>query len=124
MEQDKKFKCDKCGKTYKFKSILLLHSMRCDKTCLENEEKDNETQIEPKQKLKGKWYTVIFGEDSSQKYQCNKCKKEFNTLQPVSQHYYRSHKEMKSKCDVCEKVYKNTHSTIASIVLQINVNRI
>ena len=30
MEQDKKFKCNICGKTYKLKSILLLHSMKCE----------------------------------------------------------------------------------------------
>ena len=30
MDQDKKFECEKCFKAFKFKSILLLHSMRCE----------------------------------------------------------------------------------------------
>ena len=29
MDEDKKFKCGKCNKAFKLKSISLLHSMKC-----------------------------------------------------------------------------------------------
>ena len=35
MEQEKKFRCTKCGKKFKLKSILLLHSMKCVEKCSE-----------------------------------------------------------------------------------------
>ena len=64
MEADAKFKCNRCGKSYKFKSILLLHSMKCNEINLENSDKevsDTKTQISPKQnqKMKDKAYTTI-----------------------------------------------------------------
>lgn len=47
MEQDKKFKCEKCKKPFKLKSILLLHSMRCQKISL-NSSLDKETDYNAK----------------------------------------------------------------------------
>ena len=110
MDQDKKFKCDKCGKAYKFKSILLLHSMRCDEISQENRDDpsqdmetiDTETQ---KNRMKDKEYTVLFEHDSSQKYHCNTCEKTFNTIKLVLQHHYNFHKEKKFKCEKCERFF-------------------
>ena len=106
MEQDAKFKCNRCGKSYKFKSILLLHLMKCDEISLENNDKEiSETETmtnsKQKQKMKDKEYTVIINDDSSKIYQCNICEKKFNTQTYILQHHYNVHKEMKFKCDKC-----------------------
>ena len=110
MDQNKKFECEKCGKTYKFKSILLLHSMKCDEISLENKNKEKnitETQFDSQQNqtIKDKEYTVITGDDSSEKYQCKICEMKFDTQKLRLQHHYLTHKEMKFKCEKCEKLF-------------------
>ena len=110
MEQDKIFKCYKCGKTYKLKSILLLHSMKCNEIDSENNDKEvseTKTQISPKQKqkMKGKEYSIIIENDSSKSYQCNRCEKKFNTQTHITQHHYNVHREMKFKCEKCDKSF-------------------
>ena len=110
MEQDKKFKCYQCGKTYKLKSILLLHSMKCNEINLENNDKEvseTKTQISPKQnqKMKDKEYSIIIENDSSKSYQCNRCEKKFNTQTHITQHHYNVHREMKFKCEKCDKSF-------------------
>ena len=78
MEQDKKFKCDTCGKTFKFKSILLLHSMKCSEISLENNDREiseTETKINPQrlqqkqEKMKDNEYSVIINDDSSKNFE-------------------------------------------------------
>ena len=110
MEEDAKFKCNRCGKSYKFKSILLLHSMKCNEISLETNVKEvTETEIkinpQQKQKMKDIEYTVISNDDSSKIYQCNICEKNFNTQTHILRHHYNVHKEMKFKCDKCDKSF-------------------
>ena len=88
MEQDKKFKCNKCGKTFKFKSILLLHSMKFDEVCPkdqdnnlkggDNQKIETETnlrmkkQTQVKQNLK---FDVIDEDALGKRYKCQMCDK-------------------------------------------------
>ena len=108
MDQDKKFKCEKCGKAFKFKSIFLLHSMKCEEIILEEKEdpsKDEKFAESSRQKMKGREYSVITDDDSSAKYQCKRCEKKYNTRQLILEHHYNIHKEMKFKCEKCDKPF-------------------
>ena len=98
------------------KSILLLHSMKCDEIRLENNdteysEIDTHFNHKQSQKMKDTEYTVIINDESSKNYQCNRCEKKFNTLALILQHHYYVHKEMKFKCEKCDKYFpfKSSH---------------
>ena len=105
MDQDKKFKCDNCGKAFKFKSILLLHIMKCEEIILENKDDPSTKTDSIRQKMKGREYFVIIDNDSSAKYQCKRCEKKYNTRQLILEHHYNIHKEMKFKCEKCDKPF-------------------
>ena len=129
MEQIKKFKCGNCNKPFKFKSILLLHSMKCNeispevqKNYLLDEETDNmkirdglRKPSRKTQKLKDIEYSVTENENSGKRYQCKKCEKSFSAFYMIHRHVYNVHKKvyhenpenLRPKCKICDKVFKN-----------------
>ena len=108
MDHGKNFKCDKCGKTFKFKSILLLHSMKCDFRNSEFEETSDAREnkdCKKNQKMTNRNYTTITNSDSGKNYQCKSCGKKFNALGTFHQHFIYVHKEKKLKCEHCDKLF-------------------
>ena len=108
MDQDKKFECEKCFKAFKFKSILLLHSMRCEIVFEENNDSltkhynlndvsklNHKTEIKETEKrigLEEKEYKVITDKESANKYQCKSCGGKFNKVNQFQQHYKHAQK--------------------------------
>ena len=88
---EKRFKCEKCGKEYPFKSIFKKHM----KVCMKKGLKD-------KKFLKDIDYKVII---HGKIYQCNKCEKSFSGLSFIRKHIFNVHEEKKVKCEHCDKLF-------------------
>ena len=96
--REKKFKCDKCGKSFPFKSLLKYHMPTCKGKYIK------------KNKMKNVEYKKIFDIDGNAKFQCCKCEKIFRTLRHILQHIYILHREKKHQCDKCEKKFTFLHN--------------
>ena len=56
-------------------------------------------------KLKDKEYKVIIDDDTNTRYQCRRCEKKCNTRDQILLHHYYVHREMKFKCEKCDKLF-------------------
>ena len=133
---EKKFKCEKCGKMFVFKSTLDIHVTKCDgvlrmrysgkkskcgkcsKTFAfqSNLDKHVKECDEVLRKRKEGNYNMIIGKEGKQ-FQCKKCEDLFSSKISFHNHFGRKHREKKFKCEKCSKlfVYKTAFESYCKI---------
>ena len=114
MDLDKKFKCDRCGKPFKLKSILLLHSMKCEV----NQEQNNQNQSKAEDQREDiKSAKRLKASRKEKKVTCDKCNKSFNKKTILDIHSWNCGKTNEIKCKICDTVFKSP------VVVQVHFNQ-
>ena len=91
---EKKFKCDKCEKMFGWKSNLNRHLGECDGVLKTGQCKFKDIE-----------YKEISNDGGKKQFQCCKCKNVYDKVKKVLHHIYRNHRELKNKCEKCNKKF-------------------
>ena len=92
--EEKKFKCDKCGKRFSIIMLLHRHLKVCDGNDIEIDKmKDDEM------------FKETIKDDGTKEFLCRKCDNSYEKKESVRKHFHTIHREKKYKCDKCSKMF-------------------